>query len=666
MLFPFEIEHKQILEYLYDNNNDYTTSAILANIIGYSTKTVSKFITEISDELIKNGGEIISKRGHGYRLEINDLDKFNSFLESNILNKQVKHIDEYKQSVHIIIREFLSHTNLKTNHFTEMFFTNRNIISNMYNEVAKSLMKFNIKMDHLSSKGISLSGKEIDIRSAIVYERYYFVNKTINVKEKYESKYCNKEEIKRIKNIIVETQMKFNVSLLDDNSLHDLAFHLYIANLRNIEKKILQFDEDIIDRFTDRNSYYISDTLINELNSKHGYNLLEAEKIFSSIFFVANRTFLSKEEYPISEGYNDCLILTEKIINYLSDVNHFVQIRDDQELKTDLSLNITQLIAQSEFHLYRPIIIKPSTQSLQATLMSVQIANYLYDSYNFKLTEWQLYYLSTIIYPVFGRYHFTRTKGKAIIVSNLNKFAAKSIRERILRNFPNEFSKIEILNLYELAKVDLNNYEYIFSSYTKKELPDLPDNIVYFYTDTFFDIYQKQLIRRKLVRKNVVINNTLHEKMENIKIKYFTDIEDFEHLIKEFSILNQDELSNKQDLIDGLMKYNAIDDFPVKFNTMFLTPLKSNSKQVYISVIVVLNGLKVKDDKVNIFVLWDRGNQTNFNNYFENESLPTILYNVFVDHEVVVSLMEQRIDKLILQKTIEIQEAIIENGASFR
>ena len=82
------IQNKRILQILnLLNKNDKTiTGKYLADSIGVSTRTIRNDIKEVEYFLKNNGAHIIAEPGSGYKLSIDDNDKYDIFINTHAIN----------------------------------------------------------------------------------------------------------------------------------------------------------------------------------------------------------------------------------------------------------------------------------------------------------------------------------------------------------------------------------------------------------------------------------------------------------------------------------------------------------------------------------------------------------------------------------------------------
>lgn len=90
----------------YIRSNDYTTAAKLADLFKVSDRTIRTDINNLNNEL--QGASVQLKRKAGYYLEIEDEEKFNSFLD-NITSKEsdIVDLDSSEDRIRFILNKLL-------------------------------------------------------------------------------------------------------------------------------------------------------------------------------------------------------------------------------------------------------------------------------------------------------------------------------------------------------------------------------------------------------------------------------------------------------------------------------------------------------------------------------------------------------------------------------
>ncbi|MGN1344877.1 MAG: BglG family transcription antiterminator [Traorella sp.] len=658
-----ETEYK-ILKHLSEHTDEYVASIYLSNLVGVSKKTITKYIDILNKEL-KNRGAIIEARTYnGYRLIIHDQKQFGEYLKQ--LSKINYQISDNICDINLMIRYFLTNDIVKTEDFENLLFVSRTTVMKNIKDVIKILDRFNISIQKKSHQGSTLVGSEHDIRCCINYELFFYERCSRDIYESKYEEYIDYEMYKKIEKAIIEVQEYFDIHTLNDSKLINLATSLYIGHVRNNMNHNLYYDEDMIDRFAKRNSYYFSQALISKLKAEFNLNLNDFDALFVTIYMVANRHFLKKEDVPVEEDYFNCQKLAIELVNYLHEINHFDYFNTNRQLIEDISLNLTALMMQSEFHLYSLIDVNLDKPSLEADLLSVQSAYWLEENFNVRLTRDQIYYLSMVIYPIFGRYNFKTAKNKALVVSDFNKFVGKGMKERLLRNFGTYISSVEVLNRYELEHYDYSDVSYLFSSYELNQLPTIPSHIKYFNVNIFFDEIDKSYIRNSLFSNSVNGSNNYLLFLDSSNYFKINHVKTKEGAIQYIAETIGETNQQQKEYIKQINLYESYSEFSVVNNVIFITPLFSVSKMPMIKIFMMDKPIKWNNQRIQLIILWDRGNEKGNGKMFENESLPHIFYGLFSQNEVVKKLREGCAIQEIEDFIVETNRNILETGSSFR
>ena len=84
-------KQRELISLLIRSKNGYKSSQELATELSLSDRTVRTYLKDLKTLIENNGGNIISKQGYGFQLEIVDRTNFNLFLiEHHLLDKNVE------------------------------------------------------------------------------------------------------------------------------------------------------------------------------------------------------------------------------------------------------------------------------------------------------------------------------------------------------------------------------------------------------------------------------------------------------------------------------------------------------------------------------------------------------------------------------------------------
>ncbi len=143
------------------SNEEYLTSIKLAKLLKISEKTARVKLNHLSKILKENGANIISKKGIGYTIKIEDEDKYKAFF-NEITNK----VFEYNVDLLIIL--LWKNDYIKIEEIIDLMYISRNIVSKELKSIEKVLKTYSLKLDRRPNYGINILGDEFIKRMLIL------------------------------------------------------------------------------------------------------------------------------------------------------------------------------------------------------------------------------------------------------------------------------------------------------------------------------------------------------------------------------------------------------------------------------------------------------------------------------------------------------------------
>lgn len=165
MIIKLSLRQINILLYLLKAKSP-STSNELAEAFGISVRTIKNEIAAIKDYLLSQGEELISQRGRGYSLEIDEKKKkeFIDFLQST--ERFSSFMDHKRRANQILLDLFLSEKPITSNYWAEKFWVSQNTIFSDIAILEKKIRGFLVQIKG-NQNGYSLTGDEIRVRNLL-------------------------------------------------------------------------------------------------------------------------------------------------------------------------------------------------------------------------------------------------------------------------------------------------------------------------------------------------------------------------------------------------------------------------------------------------------------------------------------------------------------------
>nr|WP_317331395.1 PTS sugar transporter subunit IIA [uncultured Romboutsia sp.] len=286
------------------NSIEPVSSLVLSQEIGCSTKTIQNEIKDINKEL-KNG-EIVSKRGVGYKIEGN-LD------DTDIKISNLYNYDRVEYIIKKIIN--ISSTDkgtIKLEDLADSMYVSLSTAKNDLKEVKKILDEYNLKIISKHKQGICIEESEEDIIKFIInYSNK--VDNSLNIKDFLNNNII--ENLFSIKKILLDILNYENMILTDDefkNIVNYISIYLsrnntnqidfikeYIKNYKSKKEKPISEDEQLLIRKAIK-EFCRDLNLATSINISH--DKIFEECLFNHICNLYKRADLGINQYEIIAG----------------------------------------------------------------------------------------------------------------------------------------------------------------------------------------------------------------------------------------------------------------------------------------------------------------------------------------------------------------------------
>ena len=669
-LLPIQL---QLLDRL-NRAKEPVSSQFLANSLGVSSKTIRAHLNNLNQYLSAQGAQIESKTGTGYWLTVTCRSQFDGLMQHLALDHP-RHIVNPVQldRTHLVIRHLLCQPGYtKIEELDDLLFMNRTSTKQNISRARGILDQFQLKITSKSRHGLKISGREHDIRLCLNYEYGYFTTTSLRPSQAEEYSRLYRFEprlLQAMEKIIQRCQNTFASYNLSVSSLAFLSRLILISKVRNQAGFHLEYREQTLIRFTNRNSYYVAKLVLGQCGELLNCSFSREDVILVAMCLVGFRVALKPEEM-FRDGFLESKDIAFDLIQHLAQINQFSAINKDIRLVDDIALHLDGLFTRSRYHL-------KTTQfsseiriqlSLMARKLAMQAMVYLHQKHEIEISEEEIIRLALVIHPVFGRFPWKFQKVRACCVSNIDKSTGKGMAERLQRNFDRFIEEIDVLELYELQEKDLSVYRILFTSCSTEELDFLPDSLAVVQTELFFDEREKQRIRGILVNGSRARDFRMRDYLHPESIYTGLEAGSEQECIDGICRILQPMLKNPEALRNDLIQCETMMPSRPRDNVIFLSGLRAQTQRAFVAVFVLKRPVHWNQSlhKAQIIVYWDRGKAAQDAESFENEYIPHLLEKVFQDRNIIDEMVKNPDYEHLMEVMMEIHSAVLTMGSSFR
>ena len=451
MMFPYN-RLNEIFDYVRQDN--IVSASQLSVLLNITDRTIRSDIQAINEILEKNGAKIKLKRKAGYYIEINDQEKYNTFLcsikqtrTSNLELDSSQDRIKYLLNLLLYSDEYMSLDDLADN-----IYVSKNTLQNYIKTLKAIFSKYNLEYISKTNVGVKIIGNEDDKRKCLVENvlSYNFQNYVTGF-TKDEYTLFEGIDLDLLKQIISNKLKNAHIKTNDFN-FKNLIIHFALMISR------IQFDCYINTNNTikiDDNYTDFIDDIANEIEYTFNITISEGEKKYIYSHLVAN-TQLN----DLVDNDNKIKELVEELLNNIYFDYNF-DLRNDEILSHDLFLHFKSILNTKSFALNKrnPLLNTIKTNFPLACDITLTCTAKIFNKPPYILTEDEVGYVSLHIGAAIERCFSGSLQNKSVILVCGSGQATTRMLEARLNVFFKD--KITIVR-----KASYNE----FINYTKREL----------------------------------------------------------------------------------------------------------------------------------------------------------------------------------------------------
>ncbi|MGM7719793.1 BglG family transcription antiterminator [Metabacillus sp. Hm71] len=468
----------------------YCSLDYLAESLGVSTRTIRNYIKQINEDLT-NVATIEKEKGKGYTLKIVDEQSFQLLLEANRFENDL--LDTPKRRIAFIIDRLINSEEAYT--LDDLAFEmniGRTTLVNELKKASVSLETYNLKVQGKQNIGMTLSGKELDLRLFILDNLFDVLYKSYPLDEDISEelvKIFHKHDLEST----TQTKLMEFIIIMLDRLLKDHP----IDEIQNKHKQLLNTHD-----------YQIAQEIVKTLESQLPIKIPEPELLFITIPIAGRRTPTNNRTMADITITDDVKKLLEQIVEQLG--FHKEIINENEQLFVDLQYHLTFMLNRLLFglRLKNPLLVDVKRKYPVAYKMAEMAGQVIESKFDVKVSEDELGYLA-FYFGVFITQSDAKVKRfqKVAVVCGTGRGTAKLIAiqlERIL----NKEATIDLYSDMDVQEEVLNGYDLIFSTVKlpyETTTPFIMINEIFDEKNVKREI-EKTLYKRKIKVKNEKVN----------------------------------------------------------------------------------------------------------------------------------------------------------------
>lgn len=497
--------------YYLTQTSQIVTAKELADYTGVSVRTVKNDVDSLKAFCSAAGCSLISKRGDGYRIRIEDENAYSESVDQILrLFSDYNYTQEYGSRVQEIVRELLVADDFcRIDDIAEEMFLSRSTIKNSIRLARSILSSFHLSLESKPGYGIRIRGEEINIRYCMLE---LFINhdtgaisllKNTRYREFFET---DVQVLADIRHTMLKVLRSSSRTVLDSD-VHRIVRYLSLMARRYKKEYRLSIMEKYRKLLLLFPEYHIAEEII-----KAEKAIMEIPDTEEEIMGLEILLLFFSDPYD----YSDIRDVAPQILSQADDMAKDVFEGIKSRWNVDLSAYfpgrefIATMMVPTVFRItlkeicYVKIGKDIENNGISASPLSVAMAysawEYIEKKTEIRAINSQILDLAIRLYTGIRRIRFHYDRPKVLVASRAGKQACQVIIEKIIDHFgKDKFSTILPIGFYEVRGLNQNEYDWMIINYNHYYYHySLP----YIYVDTIptrkqiDDIHEELILQR--------------------------------------------------------------------------------------------------------------------------------------------------------------------------
>lgn len=524
------------------SENRFVSAKNLAIECRCSDKTIRTRIREINDNL--KGAKIISKPRYGYCLEIIDENLYNQSIKQ--INDLYKLPNNSKERVEFLLRLLLlSNQYYKRDDLSDILYISSKTLSHDIQKLEQIIKKYDLRIERRPNYGIKVIGSEFNFRLCL--SSLMFQN---------ENDGEIADQLNLISKILTEIFEKYHFKM-SDIALQNLINHIYISMNRikqgwTIVPKGISLRKMNIDI---EKEYIMAKEICIILKERTDCIFPECEVEYIAIHLAGKKMWTDSENFVVTQ---EIMKLTGNILNRVYEKFH-IDFRHNLELKLGLCKHLVPMKFRINLNMNmrNPLLNKIKENYLYAYTIGEYACSIISSYYGKSIEDDEIGYIALHFALAIEQEQTFVTKKNILIVCASGLGTSQFLLYKYKEEFGKYIDKIEACGERELNKIDIQHFDYIFSTVPILSKVDIPIIQI----DYFLNKNDIQTISKILTNENqhmykyyskelFIVNLNCKDRKEIIKemchtISLYEDIpQTFEKSILEREAITSTEFGN--------------------------------------------------------------------------------------------------------------------------
>ncbi|PKR84126.1 BglG family transcription antiterminator [Heyndrickxia camelliae] len=447
------------------------TGTYLAHLNQVTSRTIREDIKYLDSILAAHGARIHSFRGKGYKLVIEDNQRFVKYLQANIedntsYGKDVPSSPE-ERILYIIKRLLLCETFIKLEDLADEMYISKSTIQNDLKDVKQRLEKYDIHIESRPNYGVKAIGNELKLRFCIAEYLFDRNKRSTELISDISFSPLPKEDLDKIQEIIMR-QISENNIILSDVALHNLLIHIDIAYERIKTGNHVTLFKSEMKEIMQQREYEVARKIVNEVEEAFQVTFPLYETAYIAMHLlgtkILNQSSAGKKvvEQVIDDKIIDMVMVAlDKIKLELN-----LDLKNDKELIIALSLHLKPAINRYKYgmNIRNPMLEAIKKNYPLAFEAGIVAGLAIEEQTGTKMNENEVGYLALHLGAAIERQKMKSGPKRCIIVCASGLGTAQLIYYKLKNQFGDILDVVGTTEYYNLKQYNLRDIDFVVSS----------------------------------------------------------------------------------------------------------------------------------------------------------------------------------------------------------
>lgn len=508
--------------------DEYRTSKELSEMANVTDRTIKGDIRELSNLAYDLGARIISHKGKGYRLEIEDEEVFKNAYEqleyhfySNYINDDV-----IENRVIDILRLLVTSENYMTvDDIADEIFVAKSSIREEMAEVNHLLELYHLRLKHKSEDGPMLKGSELNRRLLMLYlyDNSFHDAKPVyvdgNISEFYDFFEYDDSKRKEIRHVFLHILRQHHIRIVEALTPVVCRYLCLLVN-RYHNGYYVRFDDEDKKLIDGLKEMQVARIVFDELKAYEGYDTDENEIYALALILASYRDIDEDISYLSKEGINEIREIIDNVFIVINN-RYNIDFKLVNNSEKYLIRAIAPMMIQKRFDISGADILRNQFNRtgnvFPISILFSRVTDEVFKSkYGCQLSELNTYFISAMFQRLLFAVDYELRKINAMVISGNGIGSANMIYDFINNRYGNMFNKLDCYELYEPREIPPEEYDWIIGY-----IPEFSYRYMWplFITDPIPTAKQINGIYNEVVLSGVDFKGILHNlHYENIDI----------------------------------------------------------------------------------------------------------------------------------------------------